>query len=88
MPSGEEGIILRDEKADGNCLYVKFPALGLEDVVPSKFLNGKKRKKAATVDQVRHQVQEMLREGYQTVDIKAAIQRQYPEQANEALKGL
>lgn len=44
--------------------------------------------KAATIEQVKHEVREMLREGYQPVDIKAAIQSRYPEHAQEALEGL
>jgi len=91
VPSGEQGRVVRDEKADGLCLYVEFPALGLMDVVPKKCLKpGKKSKKKAAVvqEQVDHLVQEMLREGYQTVDIKAAIKEHYPEHANEALSKL
>jgi hypothetical protein len=83
VPSGEEGIVIRDEKGDGMCLYVAFEALGLKDVVPYKFL-----KRAATSDQVKNQVKDMLREGYQVVDVKATIERQYPEHAKEALEGI
>ena len=40
---------------------------------------------AATIDQVKHEIREMLREGYQTIDIEAAIKQKYPDIANEAL---
>lgn len=43
---------------------------------------------AATTDQVKNEVRQMLREGYQVVDIKEAIKRRYPEQSTEALQGL
>ena len=45
-------------------------------------------KKAAAINQIKNQIQDMLREGYQRVDIKAAIKEQYPEQAEEALAEL
>lgn len=43
---------------------------------------------AATVDQVKHEIREMLREGYQDIDIQAAITQKYPDVAEEALSGL
>jgi hypothetical protein len=46
------------------------------------------RTAVATVDQVKHEIREMLREGYPTVDIRAAVEKKYPEHAPEALRGL
>jgi cytochrome c-type biogenesis protein CcmH/NrfF len=46
------------------------------------------QKRAATVEQVKHEIREMLREGYQDIDIQAAITQKYPDVAEEALSGL
>jgi len=45
-------------------------------------------KTAATVDQVKYEVRELLREGYRPIDIRQAIQNKYPDQAEEVLAGL
>lgn len=84
IPSGEEGCVIRDEKGDGMCMYVDFCEMGVKDVIPYKFL----KKADVTTDQIRKHIQAMLREGYQSVDIKAAIKEQYPEHAEEALAEL
>lgn len=83
IPSGEEGKVLRDMEGDGKMLYISFPAMGITTPVPKRML-----KSAANVDQVRHEVKQMIREGYPQVDIKEAIIRRYPEHADEALQGL
>jgi len=43
---------------------------------------------AATTEQVKHEIREMLREGYTPVDIIAAVKEKYPEHAVEVLKNL
>lgn len=45
-------------------------------------------KSAASTSQVENEVKAMLREGYSNVDIKEAIKRKYPEQADEVLSSL
>jgi hypothetical protein len=59
-------------------MSVQQPAGGVKQAV----------RRASTIDQVKHEVREMLREGYPAVDIKAAVEKKYPEHASEALKGL
>lgn len=83
IPSGEKGIVVRDEKGDGMCLYVDFKDIGLKDVIPYDML-----KKASSVDQIKDLIKDMLREGYQKIDIRAMIHDKYPEYADEALSGL
>ena len=84
VPSGEKGQVLKDMEGDGKLLYVNFEALCLSTVVPTHLL----KSAAATPDQVQYEVRQMLREGYQEVDIKDAIKRKYPDQANQALANL
>ncbi len=84
LPSGEQGIVLRDMEGDGLMLYICFKEMGLTAMVPARMCKGA----SVSVDQVCHEVREMLREGYKEIDIKDAIQRRYPEQATEALEGL
>lgn len=43
---------------------------------------------AATVEQVKHEVREMIREGYKPVDIRQTVQKKYPEHAEVALAGI
>ena len=50
--------------------------------------SGLGQKMAATAAQVRNRARDMLREGYQSVDIQAVIEKQYPEHAKEALEGI
>ena len=101
IPSGEKGTVIRDEKADGLCLNVRFPAMNIEAIVPKRMLKKKgqagpaeipetivSENGTATTDQVKKQVREMLREGYQKVDIESTMRDLYPEHAEEALKGL
>jgi hypothetical protein len=89
IPSGEKGKIIRMNDGAGLCFMVEFPEMELTvPDVPSRFLKSADNRKAATVDQVKHEVREMLREGYPAVDIKAAVEKKYPEHASEALKGL
>ena len=84
VPSGEEGMVLRDLEGDGKMLYVEFPHFGLAMPVPSCML----KSAATTSDQVKYEIKQMIREGYPTVDIKEAIARRYPDYANEALQGI
>lgn len=83
LPSGEQGQVLKDLEGDGKMLYVLFPAMGIKTPVPKKML-----KSAASSDQVKYEISQMIREGYPTVDIKEAIKRRYPEQADEVLSGI
>jgi hypothetical protein len=76
------------EKLNTDGWYVYFTA-DLIDADP--FVNWDRHASkvaAASTDQIKKEVKEMLREGYQTVDIHEAIKRRYPQQAEEALKGL
>jgi len=63
-------------------IYVNADALPLMDsnVIWSKT--------AAAADQIENEIKAMLREGYGNVDIKEAIKRKYPEQADEVLSSL
>jgi hypothetical protein len=88
IPGGEQGRVITDVKGDGMCMRVNFPVMGVDVVVPVKFLKVSAKTIAATVDQVKHEIRTMLREGYQTVDVQAAINQKYPEVAEEALAGL
>lgn len=87
IPKGERGKVLKDMHGDGKMLYIYFPAMCLSGPVPQKMLKGAS-KHAATLEQVQNEVSAMLREGYDKVDIKEAIVRRYPEQAEEALSTL
>lgn len=84
VPKGESGIVLRDMANDGLMMYVEFPDLCLSAAVPARML----KSADVNVSQVKNEVRQMLREGYQKVDIKEAVQRLYPEQAAEVLQGL
>jgi hypothetical protein len=89
VPSGESGVVCRDEDGTGCMVYVCFPAMGIEATVPKKMLNSKKSKRAkVTAEQVKHEVREMLREGYQSSDIEDAVKRRFPQHAEEVLKDL
>lgn len=80
IPSGERGKVLKDSCGEGKMLQVNFQELGITATIPKRFL-----RTAATVEQVQNEVKAMLREGYQDVDIKEAIKRRYPTQAEEVL---
>ena len=84
VPKGESGVVLRDMANDGLMMYVEFPDLCLAAAVPARML----KSSSVNVSQVKNEVRQMLREGYQKVDIKEAVQRLYPEQADEVLQGL
>ena len=89
IPSGEAGKIIRNIDGAGMCFVVEFPDMELTaHEVPARFLKSTNNKKAATIDQVKHEVRSMIREGYPVVDVKATVIRKYPEHATEALKGL
>lgn len=45
-------------------------------------------KSAANIDQIKNEIREMLRDGYQKIDVVTAIKKRYPEQADEAIQGL
>jgi len=45
-------------------------------------------KSAATIDQIKHEIRIMFREGYCRTDIVAAVKERYPEHAAEVLKNL
>lgn len=55
---------------------------------PDYVLNTFMRTTAATVDQVKNEIKNMIREGYQKIDIIDSINRKYPEQADEALDNI
>lgn len=84
VPSGEEGIVLKDIEGDGKMLYVNFDAMGLTTSVPKYML----KSASVSCEQVQHEVKEMIREGYTNIDIREAITRRFPDLAEEALSGI
>jgi len=77
-------LLAQKLNTEGWSVHAIADAMPIEQASWSK--SGSRR--AATVDQVKHEIRQMLREGYQDVDIKDAISSRYPEQAGEALQGL
>ncbi len=87
LPKGETATILRAEDGSG-CMYVVcFEDLDVTALLPAMVFD-RQLKRAVTTDQIRHEVRAMQRDGYQSVDIKEALTRRYPEQAQTVLNEL
>ena len=89
IASGTEGTVLRDMAGDGKQLYCLLDT-GLKTIIQQRFLDKIKQHKTSAVQdpitQIQSEIKSMKESGLAPIDIDMAIQKRYPEYADEALK--